>query len=101
MGGDQTVVYKKKLCSYVQLQRTPVNNEKSRITIIDEIFLRSIVLTDHGQIVSETARLTLPEIHSASVCRRIVPLYIVDHQNRRARKSGSEKGPWTENAGVR
>lgn len=78
-GGEQTIVYKKKLYSYAHLQRTFVNNEKSRITIIDEIFLRSIVLTDHGQIVSETARLTLPEIHSASVCRRVVPLYIVDH----------------------
>lgn len=57
---------------------------------MDKIFLKSVVLTDHGQIVSETACLAFPEIHSASICRRIVPFYIVDHQNRRARKCGSE-----------
>jgi len=49
-----------------------------------------MVLTDHSQIVSKTACLALPEIHSASICRRVVPFYIVDHQNRRAWKSGSE-----------
>lgn len=59
------------------------------------------VLTDHGQVIPEAARLALPEIDSASVRRCIMSLYIVDHQNRRARKGRSEKGAWTENTGVR
>jgi hypothetical protein len=59
------------------------------------------VLTDHGQIIPEAASLALPKIHSTSVGRRVVPLYIVDHQDRRARKGCSEKGARTENARVR
>lgn len=62
-------------------------------------FLKS-VLTDHRQIVAEAARLTLSEIHSTSVYRCVVPLYIVDHQNCWTRKGGSEKGAWAKNAGI-
>lgn len=59
------------------------------------------ILTDHGQIVAEAARLTLAEVHAASVRRRVVPLYVVDHQDRRAREGRPEKGTWPENTRVR
>lgn len=58
-------------------------------------------LTDHSQVVAEAARLTLPEVHSASVRGRVVPLDIVDHQNRRAREGRAEERARPENTRVR
>jgi len=87
---------------YLDACKNSGNNDRATIEIENIVMHRIFtVLTDHRQIVTETARLTLSEIHSASVRCRVVAFYIVNHQNRWARESCSEKGAWAENARIR
>jgi len=86
---------------FVSLYNSVVYKKKTIDGVYNILNFFRLVLTDYGQIIPEAARLAFPEIHSTSVCRRIMPFYIIDYQNRRARKGCSEKGAWTENAGIR
>lgn len=58
-------------------------------------------LTDYGEIVAEAARLALLEVDPAPVGGRVVPLDVLNDENRGARECGSKIRSRPEKAGVR
>lgn len=58
-------------------------------------------LTDHDQAVAKAARLPLPEVDPAPVSGRVVPLDVLDHEDRGVLELGAEIRPPPEHGRVR
>lgn len=58
-------------------------------------------LTDHDQAVAKAARLPLPEVDPAPVSGRVVPLDVLDHEDRGILELGAEIRPPPEHGRVR
>lgn len=58
-------------------------------------------LTDDGEIVSEATCLSLAEVDSAPVSGRVMPLDVLDHENRRTRECRAEVCSRSKHPGIR
>lgn len=58
-------------------------------------------LTDDGEVVTKATGLPLAEVDSAPVSGRVVPLDVLDDEDRRARERGAEIRPRPEHPGIR
>lgn len=58
-------------------------------------------LTDDSEVVAEAASLSLAEVDPASVGGRVVPLDVLDHEDRRTRERGAKIRSRAKHTGIR